>query len=207
VPGGRPRAYDPEAALDAAMLTFWAQGYEGTSMADLSAAMGMSAPSIYAAFGDKEKLFGKVLDHYLAGPGSYLEDALEQPTAQALVHTLLNSAISTVAGEATPKGCLTVHGALAVGPRGLPARRALARLDTSRAHSLIDRLQHFRDLGQLPPDCDPADLARLLVVIIKGLAVQAASGTPQAELRTVAEQMMSYLPLRATRQDDGHRSV
>ncbi|WP_218136589.1 TetR family transcriptional regulator C-terminal domain-containing protein [Actinacidiphila guanduensis] len=85
-----------------------------------------------------------------------------------------------------------------MGPRGLPARRALARLDTSRAHALVDRLQHLRDLGQLPPDCDPADLARLLVVIIKGLAVQAASGTSQAELRVVAEPMMSYLPVRVT---------
>ncbi|MEU8972911.1 TetR/AcrR family transcriptional regulator [Streptomyces monashensis] len=103
MPGGRPRSYDPEAALDAAMRTFWTQGYEGTAMSDLTTAMRMSAPSIYAAFGDKKTLFEKVVERYMAGPGAYLQTALDQPTAEELARTFLHAAVEAVAGDAPPR--------------------------------------------------------------------------------------------------------
>ncbi|MFL4904970.1 TetR/AcrR family transcriptional regulator [Streptomyces sp. MMS24-I2-30] len=194
MPGGRPRRYDPDTALDAAMLVFWARGYEGTSMSDLTAAMGMSTPSIYGAFGDKETLFKRVVERYLAGPGGYLEAALKQPTAAAVVRTLLDSAIDTVAGDHTPHGCLTVHGALAVGPRSEPAQQLLAHVGRNKVRLLTDRLQAFRDCGDLSPQCDPATLAQLLITVIQGLAVQAASGAPREALHRIADQMMALFP-------------
>ncbi|WP_234384749.1 TetR/AcrR family transcriptional regulator [Streptomyces sp. MMG1121] len=176
------------------MLTFWAQGYEGTSISDLTAAMGMSAPSIYGAFGDKETLFKRVVERYLAGPGGYLEKSLDQPTAAALVRTLLNAAIDTIAGDHTPHGCLTVHGALAVGPRSQPAQQVLARIGRNKVQLLTDRLQEFHDCGDLPAHCDPSALAQLLITVIQGLAVQAASGAPREALHRIADQMTALLP-------------
>ncbi|MEV8388410.1 MULTISPECIES: TetR/AcrR family transcriptional regulator [unclassified Streptomyces] len=196
MPGGRPRSYDPDAALDAAMLMFWTHGYEGTSVSNLTSAMGMSAPSIYGAFGDKETLFRRVLERYLAGPGAYVEAALEQPTASALVRALLDAAIDTVAGDHTPHGCLSVHGAL-VGAGSGTAQQVLARVSGNKLDLLSDRLRAFRDRGELPSDCDPSGLARLLMTVIQGLAVQAASGASREELRGIADQMIACFPTRA----------
>ncbi|WP_411141559.1 TetR/AcrR family transcriptional regulator [Streptomyces sp. x-80] len=197
MPGGRPRSYDPELALNSAMLTFWTQGYEGTSMSHLTTAMGMSAPSIYAAFGDKETLFYKVVERYMAGPGAYLHAALDQPTAEALARTFLHSAVEAVTGDRTPHGCLIVQGALAVGPRSASVREYLTRLREDGVKSLADRLQSFSGADGLPPGSDPSALARLLVTVVQGLAVQAASGVPRETLHTVADQMVTCWPRRA----------
>src|ERR1700721_458843 len=86
---GRPRSFNTEDALDAAMQVFWSKGYEGASLADLTAAMGINRPSLYAAFGDKEALFRKVLDRYNSGPAAYVCDALNQPTARRAIERLL----------------------------------------------------------------------------------------------------------------------
>ncbi|MET8829240.1 TetR/AcrR family transcriptional regulator [Streptomyces sp. NPDC004610] len=197
MPGGRPRGYDPERALDAAMLTFWTQGYEGTALSDLTAAMGMSAPSVYAAFGDKETLFRKAVERYMAGPGSYLGAALEQPTAEALAHTFLHGAVEAVAGEDTPPGCLVVQGALVVNPRSASVRAYLTGLREDGVTVLADRLDSFPGTAGLPPGTDSRALARLLVSVVQGLAVQAASGVPREALHTVADQLLACWPRRA----------
>ncbi|MFJ6017645.1 TetR/AcrR family transcriptional regulator [Streptomyces sp. NPDC092952] len=196
MPGGRPRSYDPEAALNAAMLNFWTQGYEGTAMSDLTAAMGMSAPSIYAAFGDKETLFRKAVERYMAGPGSYLGAALEQRTAEGLARTFLHSAVDAVAGDHTPPGCLVTQSALAVNPRALSVQQYLTGLREAGVASLADRLRSFADL---PTGSDPAVLARLLVAVVQGFAVQAASGVPREALRATADQMLLQWPRREGR--------
>ncbi|MER5771621.1 TetR/AcrR family transcriptional regulator [Streptomyces sp. NPDC001985] len=197
MPGGRPRGYDPEAALNAAMLTFWAQGYEGTAMSDLTTAMGMSAPSVYAAFGDKETLFRKAVGRYMAGPGDYLRVALGQRTAEALARTFLYSAVEAVAGDHTPHGCLIVQSALAVNPRSASVQRYLTGLREDGVQILADRLRSFPGTDGLPPGADPVTLGRLLVTVVQGLAVQAASGAGRDALRTVADQMMLCWPRRA----------
>src|SRR5450432_383634 len=89
---GRPRGFDPETALDQALHVFWRQGYEGTSLTDLTEAMGINRPSLYAAFGNKEALFRKVLERYATGPTSYMTKALAQPTAHKVVEHLLRGA-------------------------------------------------------------------------------------------------------------------
>jgi len=90
---GRPRAFDVEKALRRAMQVFWRNGYLGTSLSDLTDAMGISRPSLYAAFGNKESLFRKALDHYAKGPSSYLSEALQEPTARAVVERLLHGVV------------------------------------------------------------------------------------------------------------------
>ncbi|GLF95140.1 TetR/AcrR family transcriptional regulator [Streptomyces yaizuensis] len=197
MPGGRPRSYDPEAALNAAMLTFWTQGYEGTAMSDLTTAMGMSAPSVYAAFGDKETLFRKAVERYMAGPGDYLRVALDQRTAEALARTFLHSAVEAVTGDDTPHGCLIVQSALAVNPRAASVQEYLTGLREDGVQILADRLRSFPGADGLPPGSDPSSLARLLVTVVQGLAVQAASGTERDALRTVADQMMLCWPRKA----------
>jgi AcrR family transcriptional regulator len=186
MPGGRPRAFDREAALDVALEVFWRQGYEGTSLTDLTAAMGINRPSLYSAFGNKEELFGEALERYAAGPGAYAVEALEAPTVREVVERLIFGAVELTSGAGRPCGCLTVNTAQACGPDGEPARqRALARRMAGEA-ALRRRFEDAADAGDLPPDCDPADLARLVHTVTDGIAVQAASGQSRDQLLRVA---------------------
>ncbi|MFF9507722.1 TetR family transcriptional regulator C-terminal domain-containing protein [Streptomyces sp. NPDC014724] len=133
----------------------------------------------------------------MAGPGAYMRAALDQRTAEALARTFLHSAVEAVAGDHTPHGCLVTQSALAVNPRSVSVQKYLTGLRESGVKSLTDRLQSFSDAGSLPSDSDPSALARLLVTVVQGLAVQAASGAPREELHTVADQMMLWWPRRA----------
>src|SRR3954465_7832302 len=110
---GRPRAFDERKALDAALKVFWRQGYEGTSLPDLTKAMGINRPSLYAAFGNKESLFRKVVQRYVNGPASYVAVALQEPTARAVAQKLLKGAAENLTDPSHPRGCLAVQGALA----------------------------------------------------------------------------------------------
>src|SRR5271163_2757517 len=112
---GRPRSFDAGKALEAAMKVFWRKGYEGASLSDLTKAMGVNRPSLYAAFGDKKALFRKALDRYMTGPAAYTQEALKEPTARAVVERLLQGAADLNAAPRNPGGCLMVQGALASG--------------------------------------------------------------------------------------------
>jgi len=109
------------------------------------------------------------------------------------VGALLDGAIDTVAGDHTPRGCLTAHGALAVGPRSQPAREFLAVVGRNKVGLLTDRLRTFHDCGELPEDCDPSALAQLLMTIINGLSIKAAAGASREELRLIADQMTTLM--------------
>src|SRR6059058_5432561 len=112
---GRPRAFDVDEALDQALKVFWRKGYEGASLPDLTRAMGINRPSLYAAFGNKEALFRKVMDRYTTGPAGYACDALQAPTAREVVERLFRGALAAQADPRNPRGCLMIQGALTCG--------------------------------------------------------------------------------------------
>ncbi|NEE42183.1 TetR/AcrR family transcriptional regulator, partial [Streptomyces sp. SID7982] len=117
-PSGRPRGFDADQALERAMLVFWEHGYEGASLAALTDAMGISATSMYAAFGNKQELFRKAMERYATGPSDYLVRALEQPTARGVATEILAGTIRTTTRPSGPQGCLGVQGALAASDSG-----------------------------------------------------------------------------------------
>jgi AcrR family transcriptional regulator len=191
---GRPRAFDTGKALDAALHVFWRQGYEGASLADLTEAMGINRPSLYAAFGDKEALFRKVLDRYDEGPAAYVREALELPSARASIEGLFHGAAEMASGATHPRGCLFVQGALACGDRAEAVRNDLIGRRQAGEKALRQRLQRAQTEGDLPQDASPADLARYVVTIIQGISVQAASGATRKQLRRVIETALRAWP-------------
>src|ERR1700738_5293921 len=119
---GRPRAFDIDRALERALRLFWEKGYEGTSLSDLTKAIGINRPSLYAAFGNKESLFRKALDRYVERTMAFVRNAINEPTACAVAERLLHSAADMVTNPHDPRGCLTVRGALSSGEEHDPLR-------------------------------------------------------------------------------------
>jgi AcrR family transcriptional regulator len=193
-PRGRPRTFDVGEALDRALQVFWDKGYEGASLTDLTRAMGISRPSLYAAFGDKQSLFRKVLDRYAEGPAAYVSEALKEPTARAVVARLLNGAVCTSTAPRQPQGCLTVHGALVSGKDADAIREELSLRRAAGEAAIRKRLQRARREGDLPSDADPADLARYITTVMHGMAVQAAGGASRAQLQRVAQTALRAFP-------------
>ena len=194
MPTGRPREFDVEQALDRALNVFWRKGYEGTTLPDLTKAMGINRPSLYAAFGSKEGLFRKALDRYAEGPACYVREALNEPTARAVAERLLSGAIDVVTGRRNPRGCLMVQGALACGEAAESVRRELVSRRLADEAAIRERFERAMSDGDLPVDSHPADLARYVVAVLHGIAVQAASGASRAELRRVAEMALRAWP-------------
>jgi len=184
---GRPRSFDKEKALDAALQVFWRKGYEGASLAALTAAMGIEKPSMYAAFGDKEQLFRAVLDHYQKGPANVVLAALEEPTARKVVERLMRVSADAGADPRTPRGCLYVQGALACGSEGDCIRTELISRRAAGEAALRKRLQRARKEGDLPKRSDPAGLARYIMAVLHGMSVRSSAGASRKELRGIAE--------------------
>ncbi|MFI6435276.1 TetR/AcrR family transcriptional regulator [Streptomyces sp. NPDC050759] len=193
-PIGRPRGFDADEALERAMMVFWEQGYEGASLTDLTSAMGITRKSMYAAFGNKEELFRKALERYTEGPAAYADRALEEPSAREVATAFLAGSVSTTTRPGCPVGCLGVQGALASGDSGRPAHDALiAWRDDGRAR-LRHRFQRAVDEGDLPPGADPELLARYVMTVANGIAVQAAGGATRSELQQVADVALRNWP-------------
>ena len=194
MPKGRPREFDVEKALDRALKVFWRKGYEGASLSQLTRAMGINRPSLYAAFGNKEALFRKALDRYAEGPAAYVREALDEPTARAVAERLLGGTIDVLTDPRNPRGCLMVQGALACGEAAESVRRELASRRASGEGALRRRFERARAEGDLPADSDPADLARYVATVIHGMSVQAAGEASREELRRVAEMALRAWP-------------
>src|SRR5580704_4869771 len=128
MPSGRVRQFDADVALDRALEVFWARGYEGATLPELTKAMGINRPSLYAAFGNKEQLFKKALERYQTGPMSFLTEALRQPTARAVVESIFSGFVRMQRGRDNPRGCLVVSGALACGDEAERVRQELAHM-------------------------------------------------------------------------------
>ena len=191
---GRPREFDTEQALDRATELFWRKGYEGTSLSDLTDGLGITRPSLYAAFGNKEKLFRLALDRYETGAGAYRTRALNAPTAYAMARQLLEGAADLHGDKNNPVGCLGVHGALACSEEADGLRQELSSRRQAGERAIRQRLERAKAEGDLPADSKAADLARYLSVVIYGMTVQSVGGATRAELRSVAEVALKQWP-------------
>ncbi|MEV1294558.1 TetR/AcrR family transcriptional regulator [Pseudonocardia sp. NPDC049635] len=191
---GRPRGFDADEALRRALLVFWEKGYEGAALTDLTDAMGITRTSMYAAFGNKEQLFRKALELYTEGPAAYGERALAEPTARAVATAFLDGAVRTTTGPDSPAGCLGVQGALASGDAGRPIHDALAQWRTAAEERLAQRFQRAVDEHDLPPEAEPRRLARYLMTLANGIAVQAAGGASRSELQEIADMALRHWP-------------
>ncbi|MEV5478833.1 TetR/AcrR family transcriptional regulator [Streptomyces sp. NPDC059687] len=192
---GRPREFDIDEALERAMQVFWERGYEGVSLTDLTKAMGITKPSLYAAFGDKKELFRKALERYTEGPADYGTRALEEPTARGVAAAILHGAVRTTTRPGGPAGCMGVQVALASSEAGRPAHDMLVEWRNASALRVEERFQRAVDEGDLPRDADPRRLARYVMTAAFGIAVQAASGLGRDELQDIADMALEcWLP-------------
>ncbi|MGA8617583.1 MAG: helix-turn-helix domain-containing protein [Candidatus Sulfotelmatobacter sp.] len=183
---GRPRGFDEDVALEAAMRVFWEKSYEGATIADLTEAMGINRSSMYAAFGDKESIFQRAMERYRESRMTYIRQALAQPSLREVVAGLIHGTAEFLSTPGNPRGCLSIQGALACGTDAEPVKLAIIDWRKSGEAALKKRLQQAQTEGELPAEVQPADFARYVSSVIAGLGVQAANGATKAELRRVA---------------------
>ncbi len=190
---GRPPAFNHDEVLGKALKVFWTHGFEGTSMAELTEAMGMNKPSIYAAFGNKEELFRQTLKKYTSGPVAYIREAMQQPTAKQAVEMLLTKSAELLCG-CEGRGCLVVQGALTCGEGAELIRKELIGHRQGFENTLKKRFDLAQEQGDLPNDTDTSALAKYIATVHQGMSVQASSGASKKELLGVVRFVMDSWP-------------
>lgn len=190
---GRPRSFDRDVALQRAMEVFWAKGYEGAQLVDLTAAMGLNPPSFYAAFGSKQALFREAVALYLATAGSGTMRALETAadTRRAIEAMLLASA--EIALTPSSGGCMLVLGLVNALPENEEIRQYLAGLRRETVERIRERLERGVREGDLPPGTNTSGLAIFYAATIQGLSMQARDGAGREDLLNVVAAAMSAL--------------
>ena len=194
---GRPREFDIDRALDQALEVFWRNGYEGASIADLTAAMGINPPSLYAAFGNKEALFRRALDRYLKRHTSFWYEALAAPTARGMVEHLLRESARFLTEKRNPPGCMLVRGALSCSEAAELIGRELTAKRCEGEAAIRERLGRAKAAGELPKGLEPAEFARYIMTVLEGMSVRAAAGATRDELLEVAEMALRTWPVTA----------
>jgi AcrR family transcriptional regulator len=188
---GRPREFDIDKALNEALSVFLKKGYEGASLTDLTQAMGINPPSLYAAFGNKEGLFRQVHERYQLERNAVIELALAAPTVAETVERFLRKSVEEQTLDDRTHGCLLVQGALACTDQSNAIRQELGRSRLAGQIALTERFTVARAKGELPKKSSPEGLARYVCTQVHGLAVQAASGATRAELMSVVDMTMN----------------
>jgi AcrR family transcriptional regulator len=197
---GRPREFDAETALDQAMEVFWRHGYEGATIAQLTEAMGINPPSLYACFGNKEGLLKAALDRYTKLRGVWMNEVVAAPTARDVAERMLTGIADKQTDPANPPGCLLVQGGIACGsgsenvPFELAARRA------ENEDQLRERFVRAKAEGDLKPSSDPAALARYVSAVSVGMGVMASSGSDREALRQVASVAVQAVEAQSARE-------
>jgi AcrR family transcriptional regulator len=193
---GRPREFDVDQALAAALRVFWRRGFESASMAELTEAMGITKPSLYAAFGNKEALFRKALDLYEREKLGFMQSALDAPTARGVAERLLKGALAMQTSSCDPKGCLGVISSIACGPEAESIRSDVLDRRASSERALVERFERAEREGELPESFDPESLSRYLLAIIQGLTLQAGAGASCKQLGELVETRLKLWPTR-----------
>lgn len=194
---GRPRAFDMNEALDQALQVFWRRGYEGASIAELTQAMGIAPPSLYAAFGNKEGLFRKVLERYVAVRTKFWDEALAAPTARGMIERLLHGTADFMTDACNPPGCLLVRGTVACSDMAQDVHQELIARRREGERMVCERLLAAKNAGELPDDVDAADLACFFATVLEGMSVHAAGGATRDDLHTVADVALRVWPVAA----------
>lgn len=192
---GRPRSFDKEAALDCAMEVFWRLGYEGASMADLTAAMGIASPSLYAAFGSKEALFRLALEHYSATEGREIWGGVEQAgSAHDAVRNYLMDTARVFTRRSKPAGCLIVLSALHPAERSDTVRQTLIAMRERTVENLRERLRQGVATGEIAAQANLDAIARYYVTVQQGMSIQARDGASRRDLEAVAQAALAAWP-------------
>ncbi|MEV4350111.1 TetR/AcrR family transcriptional regulator [Actinoplanes sp. NPDC049596] len=187
---GRPRGFDADAALDRAIEVFWEHGYEGASLTDLTSAMGINRPSMYAAYGNKEELFRRAVARYAEHDMAYARAALAEPTAYKVIEKFLTANADALTRPDRPAGCLSIQGGLAGGSDDGEIAQFLATSRLAGERALAERLAEL----DLPAGTDPAALARYVMTVSEGNAVHAAAGVDRASLYATIDFALRAVP-------------
>ncbi|MFJ6747208.1 MULTISPECIES: TetR/AcrR family transcriptional regulator [unclassified Streptomyces] len=192
---GRPRSFDRETALEQAVRSFWEHGYEATSISDLTRTMGIGAPSLYAAFGDKRALFDEVVAEYGRLYGGFLARAVaEEPTARRGVERALREAAVEYTLPGRPHGCLVISAALNTAPASAEVAESLLAMRRSNVDGIERRIRADIASGELPADTDASALAHCMGAVIQGMSQQSRDGADRTTLEAVAELAMRAWP-------------
>ncbi len=192
---GRPREFDTEQALAAALRVFWTKGYEGASLTDLTDAMGITRPSLYAAFGNKEALFRKALDLYGEEKLAYVGRALAAETARGVASNLLYGAIDTVTGDEC-RGCMGVMASVSCQSAEESIREDVSNRTESSRKALVARMEQAIADGDFAAPVEAETITRYLLAVLQGMAVQAGAGANREQLQQVAEATLAIWPSR-----------
>lgn len=193
---GRPLSFDRDAALEAAMLLFWRHGYESTSLAQLTAAMGITPPSLYTAFGDKKGLFREAVRRYLGDPQALTDMLEEAPSAREAARRLLEASVRRFTGTDTPSGCLAGTAAASCSDAAADIQAELAAVRATTRDALRRRIARAIAEGELAPDTEPEILATLVLAVIQGISILARDGVSRAVLVRTAGAALDGWPAR-----------
>jgi AcrR family transcriptional regulator len=192
----RPRAFDEGDVLDRATDVFWRLGYDGASMTELTKAMGINSPSVYAAFGSKRGLFDAVLDRYQGRRAKHRVWTLEGATAREVAERMLFGAVDWLTDPNEPRGCLLIQAGLSSGQGSPDVPQDLAKRRNRVGLMLRERFERAKTEGDLPADADAAALARYIQTVFSGLCIEAAAGASSAELKEAAARALAGWPSR-----------
>ncbi|MFD0207297.1 MULTISPECIES: TetR/AcrR family transcriptional regulator [Saccharothrix] len=188
---GRPRTFERTEALRVAMSLFWEQGYEGTSISELAAAMGINSPSLYAAFGSKEALFREAVALYDKTESDATATALAEPTARRSMEALLHNNVVAYTEPGTPRGCMIVLAANTGKTKNEEVREYVAEYRRATITMVADRLRRGVADGDVPPDADIAAISAFFTTVLHGLSIQAHDGASREELQQVVDVAMA----------------
>lgn len=193
-PRGRPRNFDKDQALRIALDLFRKKGFDNTSLDDLTTALKVNKPSLYAAFGNKEQLFLEVLNAYTSGPTAYFHAVFEEPTTQSLVRMLLVKSIELLFYNESPAGCLVVMSTASEALQKAGIQQTLVAGLQQHQQKLIARFEQAKADGELKPTVDSQRLALYVVTLHKGLSLQAINGSSKEDMLQLVEQVIELWP-------------